>query len=120
MNNKNPQSSSKHGGFISKNPILLVTGLLLVTGFFMGSALSVFSSNASADDAAAQSTRSPLFQKRLDAEKAADEQRDHAYALQEQSRLEELEIKRLRAERATQRNAAAAAAKQQKASEAAK
>jgi hypothetical protein len=111
MSKVNQQTISKHSGIISKSPLLLVSGLCV------GLALSAFSGIASAadtsNDQAAQPTRSPAFQKRLDAEKAAEDQRDRDHALQEQARKEEIELKRFRAERAAQRNAAAAAAKQQ-------
>lgn len=108
MSKSNQQTTFKKSKVISKSPLFLVSGL------FVGLALSAFSGIASAaDDQAAQPARSAAFQKRLDAEKAAEDQRDRDHAIQEQARKEELELKKFRAERAAQRNAAAAAAKQQ-------
>jgi len=114
MSNSTQHTSFKHGGLISKGPLSLVTGL------FVGLALSAFSLAASAADTSndqsaqpAQPSRSPAYQKRLDAERAAEDQRDRDHAIQEQARQEELELKKIRADRAAQRNAAAAAARQQ-------
>jgi hypothetical protein len=113
--------SIQHISFQQKQP-----SLWSLSGFFVALALSVFSFSARAVDASnapsayqefqgqsTQPARSASFQKRVAAEQMADEQRARDYALQEQARLEELELRKIRAERAAQRNAAAAAAKQQ-------
>jgi hypothetical protein len=110
MSKSTQQTSFKQGGFISKSPLYLLTGL------FVGFTLSAFSINASAEDTAAApanaSGRSASFQKRLDAEKRAEDQRDRDHAFQEQARLDELELRRVRAERAKQRNDAYASKQQ--------
>ena len=95
---------------ISKNSPSLFAGVLASI------VLLSFSTNSSADtsnDQSAQSGRSAAFQKRVQAEQAAEDQRERDYKLEEQAMQEELELKKIRAERAAQRNAAAAAAKQQ-------
>jgi type IV secretory pathway VirB6-like protein len=104
----NQQTFFKLGYIIFKSSRSLCVGLFVVLAFLASSEMAV-----AADDQAAQSSRSPEFQKRIDAEKAAEDQRDRDFALQEQARKESAELSRLRAERAAQRNAAAAAAKQQ-------
>lgn len=61
----------------------------------------------------ANTGRRPEFQKRIDREMAAEDARDRNIKIQEQQRLEQLELKKLRKERADQRAAQREAAKQQ-------
>jgi hypothetical protein len=93
--------------------------ILLFIGLCAGLTLSSSSfgeadQKNSPDANAAQSGRSADFQRRLQAEQAAEDARDRNAKVQEQARLEEVELQKTRTERAAQRNAQRAADAAQK------
>lgn len=72
---------------------------LLIAATAAGVCLPAFAS-----DNSSSTGRSPEFQRRVDREQAAEDLRDRNSRIQEQQNKEERELKRLRAERAAQRN----------------
>jgi len=105
------QTNFKFSKRISRNLLVISTGISMCIAF------SAFSGNACAadsdNDASAQQSRSQAFQKKVQAEKDAEDKLEHDFALQEQARKEQDELSRIRAERAKARNERAAAAKLQ-------
>lgn len=103
MRKNTQQATFKLGGLLFKNLGLMVTGL------FLGLTLSACSSSGPSSKSSQnnpQNSRSAEFQRRVDAEQAAEDQRDRNNQIQEQNRRDELELRKMRAERAAQRNAA--------------
>lgn len=76
-----------------------VLSFLLIAATAAGVCLPAFAS-----DNSSSTGRSPEFQRRIDREQSAEDLRDRNSRIQEQQNKEERELKRLRAERATQRN----------------
>jgi hypothetical protein len=105
MSKNSQQTNLNSAGLFSKSQFVLFTAL------FMGLTLSACSSSgsnkksSSSSSSSSSQNRSPEFQKRLQAESDAEDARDRNAKVQEQTRLEELELMRLRADRAAQRNA---------------
>jgi hypothetical protein len=106
MSNHSQQTKFKSAGLFYKSQFLLFTAI------FMGLALTACSSSGS-NKKSSQNNRSSEFQRRIQAETDAEDQRDRNAQVQEQTRMEELQLRRLRADRAAQRNAQRAAAAQQ-------
>ncbi len=106
MSNHSQQTNCTSTGLFSKRQLILLTAI------FMGLTLTACSSSGSNKKSSSQN-RTPEFQKRIQAETDAEDQRDRNAQVQEQTRLEEIQLRKLRADRAAQRNAARAAAAQQ-------
>jgi len=113
MNKNSQQTNLKPNGPFSGSQFLLFTAICMgLTLTACGSSPKKSGSQSDAQ-ARAQADRNAAFQKRLKAEQDAEDARDRNAQVQEQTRLEEVQLARLRAERAAQRNAAREAAAQQ-------
>jgi hypothetical protein len=108
MSKNAQQTNSKTAGLFSRSQFILLTAI------FMGLSLTACSSSGSNKKSSSQN-RSPEFERRIQAETVAEDQRDRNAKVQEQTRLEELSLRKLRAERAAQRNSQREADAQQNA-----
>jgi hypothetical protein len=96
-------------GLISKSLSVMFAGLCV--GFMLSACSS--SGTSSKSSSGQQNNKSADFQRRLQAEQAAEDARDRNAQIQEQTRMEEVEVQRMRTERAAQRNAQRASQAQQ-------
>jgi len=98
MSKNSQQTNLNSAGLVTKSQFLLFTAI------FMGLTLTACSSSGSNKKSASQN-RSPEFQRRLQAESDAEDARDRNAKVQEQTNMENQELRKLRADRAAQRNA---------------
>ncbi len=110
MNKNSQQTNLKTSVPFSGSQFLLFTAICM--GLTLTACGSSSRKSVSQADAQANAERNAAFQKRLRAEQAAEDARDRNAQVQEQTRLEEIELRKLRAERSAQRNAAREAAAQ--------
>jgi predicted component of type VI protein secretion system len=105
MKNSSQKANFKSAGLFAKSQFILLTAF--ITGLTLTACSSSGSSNSSSQN------NSSDFQRRIQAETAAEDQRDRNAQIQEQTRMEEVQLRKLRADRAAQRNAQRSAASQQ-------
>jgi hypothetical protein len=95
----------KSAGLIAKSQSMLLTAF--ITGLTLSACSSSGPNNNSSQN------NSSDFQRRIQAEAAAEDQRDRNAQVQEQTRLEEIQLRKQRADRAAQRNSQREAAAKQ-------
>jgi len=113
MSKNSQQTILGIGKLIAKSHLLLIAGLVVGLTLSACGSTGGSGSKSSSSGPSSQQNRSAEFQRRLLQEQAAEDARDRNAQIQEQTRLEEVELQRMRAERAAQRNAAREAAAQQ-------
>ena len=103
MNKHSQQFLFGSTGHIAKSRNLFLVALVL--GLSLSACSSSGSKSASSKSSSPQQDRSEAFQRKLQTEQAAEDARDRNSVIQEQTMREEAELRRMRAERAAQRNA---------------
>jgi hypothetical protein len=109
MKNSSQKTNIKSAGLFAKSQLILLT--VFISGLAV-TACSSSGSSSGSSNSSGQNNR-PDFQRRIQSETAAEDQRDRNAMIQEQTRLEEVQLRKLRADRAAQRNAQRSAASQQ-------
>ena len=100
--NNNSQQLAGSTGFFSQRRILMFVVLALGLSI---TACSSSGSKGTSKNSSPQQDRSEAFKRKLQIEQEAEDFRDRNSVIQEQTMREESELRRLRAERAAQRNA---------------
>ena len=100
--NNNSQQLAGSTGFFSQRRILMFVVLALGLSI---TACSSSGSKGSSKNSSPQQDRSEAFKRKLQTEQDAEDARDRNSVIQEQTMREENELRRMRAERAAQRNA---------------
>jgi hypothetical protein len=111
MCNHSQRTHYKSAGFFAKGQFSLLTAFIF--GLTLTACSSSGPNSSSGSNNSSSKNQRPEFQKRIQAETDAEDQRDRNALVQEQTRKEEVHLRKLRAERAAQRNAQREAAAQQ-------